>query len=197
MFNLKSGFNSTIIKHHNNNNITNNKNKFEKISKEQFTKDMKKNYINTFMNDTELLDFINIVYNDLKSPRRATINSAGYDFFAPFNINLSPNESILIPTGIKCNLNNGAVLLSFPRSSLGFKFNLTLANTIGVIDADYYNNNKNEGHIFIKFINGKQYLNIKKGDAFCQMIIMNYLITVDDNLHNKKIRNGGIGSTNE
>ena len=85
-------------------------------------------------------------------PRRATAGSAGYDFFSPVTFTLEPGETAKIATGVRVKLANGWVLMIYPRSSLGFKYRLTLNNTVGVIDSDYYNA-ENEGHIFIKLTN--------------------------------------------
>ena len=114
--------------------------KFEKISLEQFKKDW------GFGGNVEE------IYEQIKLPVRATRFSAGYDFFAPQDIVLAPNQSIIIPTGIRCQIEENYVLQIFPRSGLGFKFRLQLDNTVGIIDADYYNA-LNEGHIMIKITN--------------------------------------------
>ena len=135
-------------------------------------------------------------YEDIKLPKRATKGSGGYDFFAPFDFTVTPGHSIKIPTGIRVKLNSNCVLLCVPRSSLGFKFKLKLDNTIGVIDSDYYYSD-NEGHIWVSMTNmsSDKVLNIKKGDAFMQAIIVPFMTTVDDNATG--IRNGGMGSTNK
>ena len=161
--------------------------KFEKVSFDQFKIDC----IDKLGNVQD----INGVYNDIIFPKRATVGSAGYDFFAPVDITLAPNETITVPTGIRAKINEGYVLLIFPRSGLGFKYRLQLDNTIGVIDADYYGA-KNEGHIMIKITNDtkeNRTLTIPKGTGFAQGIFMSFGITVDDNTSN--IREGGMGST--
>ncbi len=135
-------------------------------------------------------------YEAIKLPMRATCGSAGYDFYAPFDFELKPCETVKIPTGIRVAIPDGWVLLLFPRSSLGFGYRLQLDNTVGVIDSDYYYSD-NEGHIFVKITNdfkGEKTLKVKKGEAFCQGIFMPYGICEDDNAN--AIRNGGIGSTN-
>lgn len=164
-------------------------NKFEKISFEQYSKDSDCNYSNCN---------IEMEYNDIKLPKRATKNSAGYDFFAPFDFELATGESIKIPTGIKCSMHNNLFLGIVPRSSLGFKYTMRLANTIGIIDCDYYNNENNEGHIFIKITNENnenKVLKISKGEAFAQGIFFPYYLTDDDTTN--ETRTGGIGSTNK
>ncbi len=132
-------------------------------------------------------------YEDIILPKRATVGSAGYDFFAPEEFTLASNESIKIATGIRVKIENGWVLQVFPRSSLGFKFRLRLDNTVGIIDADYFNAD-NEGHIFIKMTNlGDKSLTVEKGRAFAQGIFTPFGITVDDEVFCE--RKGGFGST--
>ncbi len=153
--------------------------KFEKVSQEEF------------LASCDSLD----VYNDIKLPKRATVGSAGYDFYAPFDIVLAPGETIKIPTGIRVKMEVNYVLKLYPRSGLGFKYRLQLNNTVGIIDSDYYYSD-NEGHIFAKITNdsneGKT-VTINKGDGFMQGIFIEYGITIDDDT--TEIRNGGFGST--
>ena len=159
--------------------------KFEKVSFEQF----KSGFENT---DEKVIEEY---YNNLKLPKRATVGSAGYDFYAPFDINLNPGQTIKIPTGIRCKMDLEYVLKLYPRSGLGFKYRLQLNNTVGIIDSDYYNSS-NEGHIFAKITNdsneGKS-VSIKKGEGFMQGIFIEYGITIDDDADG--IRDGGFGST--
>lgn len=135
------------------------------------------------------------IYEAIKLPRRATAGSAGYDFFAPYDITLAPGETVKIPTGIRALIEDGWVLKLYPRSGLGFKFRLQLDNTVGIIDSDY-SQSDNEGHIFIKVTNdskeGKT-VEIPAGTGFAQGIFLEYGITVDDDAVG--IRNGGFGST--
>lgn len=135
---------------------------------------------------------------DITKPKRSTKWSAGYDLFTPFDIYLNPNESIVIPTGMKCMINPCWCLLILPRSGHGFMTGVRLCNTVGVIDADYYNNEKNEGHIMVKLENNSalnETLYIPKGHAFCQGLFVPYGITYDDIDIGKQERNGGFGST--
>ena len=135
------------------------------------------------------------VYEGIKLPKRATAGSAGYDFYAPFDIELKPGETAYIPTGIRVLIEDGWVLKIYPRSGLGFKYRLQLNNTVGIIDSDY-SRSDNEGHIFIKVTNdsneGKT-LSIPAGTGFAQGIFVEYGITVDDDASG--VRNGGFGST--
>ena len=134
-------------------------------------------------------------YEGIKLPKRATVGSAGYDFYAPFNIELKVGETIKIPTGIRCKITNGCVLSLYPRSGLGFKYRLRLNNTVGIIDSDYYNSD-NEGHIFIKLSNeGDKSITIKKGEAFCQGMFTEFCVTFNDSTDG--VRNGGFGSTSK
>lgn len=134
-------------------------------------------------------------YESIKLPRRATVGSAGYDFYAPFDFTLAPGEEITIPTGIRAEIENGYVLLIYPRSGLGFKFRLTLNNTVGVIDSDYFYSD-NEGHIMVRMTNchNEKTVEVKAGQGFAQGIFMPFGITVDDDADG--VRNGGFGSTN-
>ena len=134
-------------------------------------------------------------YESVTLPLRATSGSAGYDFFAPFSFTLSPGQTIKIPTGIRVKIDEGWVLKIYPRSSLGFKYRLTLDNTVGIIDSDYYYA-QNQGHIFIKMTNcGATALTVEEGSAFAQGVFLEYGITVDDNCSGT--RTGGFGSTDK
>lgn len=160
---------------------------FEKVSFEQFKKDFENLYGNAF--DTK------IIYDKIKLPKRATSGSAGYDFFTPIDIYLSPQKTINIPTGIRVKMDDGWVLKCYPRSGLGFKCRLQLNNTVGIIDSDYYYSD-NEGHIFAKITNDSnedKVVAVKTGEGFMQGVFVQYGITVDDNADG--IRNGGFGST--
>ena len=132
-------------------------------------------------------------YGKIILPRRATTGSAGYDFFAPETFTLNPSETIKIATGVRTKIENGWVLMIFPRSGLGFKYRLTLDNTVGIIDSDYFNAD-NEGHIFIKMTNcGNLPLTVEQGKAFAQGVFLPFGITVDDTSDGE--RRGGLGST--
>ena len=110
---------------------------------------------------------------------------------------LSPGEILLIPTGIRAQIDEGWVLMLFPRSGLGFKYRLQLNNTVGVIDSDYYNAN-NEGHIHLKLINDSRdgrTLVVRAGDAVAQGIFLPFGVTTDDQAGGA--REGGFGSTDK
>lgn len=132
-------------------------------------------------------------YAAIKLPARATSGSAGYDFFTVNGFSLAPKETILIPTGIRVKIDAGWLLAIFPRSGLGFKYRLSLDNTVGIIDSDYFNAD-NEGHIFIKMTNcGDKTLTVDAGKAFAQGVFLPYGVTVDDNCVAERF--GGFGST--
>lgn len=166
-------------------------NKFEKISKAQFFKDFAE-YL-----DDECLDIRDseAIYNLIKLPKRATMFSAGYDIFAPYDIEIPPKGTVKLPTGIRVILDDDKFLAVYPRSGLGFKYKMQLWNTIPVIDADY-SGSDNEGHIWCKFFNDSpdnKTIIIKQGDAMCQGVIQQYFKTVNDETDG--VRNGGFGST--
>ena len=168
--------------------------KFEKVTYGQFEKD----WLDTFdipELDTSTRREIESIYGAITLPKRATKGSAGYDFVSPLTFTLKPGETIKIPTGIRCGMNTDWVLMIYPRSGLGFKYQISLANTVGVIDSDYYFSD-NEGHIFIKLVNrGDKEFSVTSNTAIAQGIFMQYGITEDD--HVEAERNGGFGSTDK
>lgn len=127
-------------------------------------------------------------------PFRATEHSAGYDFCASEGVFVRPHSISLIPTGIKCQLEPEYYLQLALRSSTPKKKGLMLANGIGIIDADYYNNPDNEGHIMFQVYNfTDSTVEIEEGERIGQGTILKYFITDDDNASGT--RNGGFGST--
>jgi len=156
---------------------------FEKITKKQFEKDF--------------LGKVDCTINDVLLPERKTISSAGYDFSAPFDFILEPGEIIKIPTGIKVYMLEDEMLSLYVRSSAGFKYNVRLCNQVGIVDSDYYNNDVNEGHIWLAFKNeGFISWEIKKGEGIAQGVFSKFLKVDFENDVLEK-RNGGFGSTNE
>ena len=100
----------------------------------------------------------------------------------------------LVPTGMKCKLEPGTYLELSVRSSSPLKYWLFLANGVGIIDADYYNNPDNEGHIYFQMINLSPFpIKVQKGEAIGQGIIHRFETTEDDNATG--LREGGFGST--
>ena len=161
---------------------------------------------------------------DLTLPMRSTKGSAGYDFYSPFdqvipsNLKTSPNQSqpsstvdspifydyvndinfnykpSLIRTGIKAYMEEDEVLQLFIRSSYPSKYGLILANSVGIIDSDYYNNEDNEGEIgFLVYNLSENPILIKKDEKIGQGIFTKFLKTFDDICC--QTRSGGFGST--
>ena len=157
--------------------------KFYKVSKEQYDNDL-----------NNLLGIVNDSYDLVRIPVRATSGSAGYDFVSPVDFSLKPGETIKVPTGIRCQMEKEYVLQVYPRSSLGFKYQLQLLNTVGIIDSDYFNAD-NEGHIIIGLVNrGEKTVDIKAGDRITQGIFVRYYLAEEE--ENNTQRKGGFGSTN-
>lgn len=151
---------------------------------------------------------------DVRKPNRSTVNSAGYDFYAVEDVEIQQaNYTIeeyspildayiiketgvkptLIRTGIKAKMGKDEFLMLANRSS-NPKKGLFLANGVGIIDSDYYNNENNDGEIMFAFLNlTAEPITIKKGDKIGQGVFMKYL-TTDDDLATGK-RTGGFGST--
>ena len=132
-------------------------------------------------------------------PKRTTKNSAGYDIEAAedcvipaFKLGQKPT---LVKTGLKAYMKSDEVLILANRSSNPGKKGLILANSIGVVDSDYYGNKDNDGHIMFAFYNIKsEDIEIKKGERIGQGIFQKYLITDNDSAEGE--RTGGFGSTN-
>lgn len=167
--------------------------KFEKVSKEQFYRDM----IDTFGGKYGIPKdgLLEEIYDNIKLPRRATSGSAGYDIYTPIHIILEPGKTIKIPTGVRCEIEPGWFLGILPRSGNGFKFGVKLANTLGVIDSDYFYS-YNEGHIFVKLANDScicKTVDIPTWQGMAQGIFLPYGLTYDDDCGG--VRNGGFGST--
>ena len=133
-------------------------------------------------------------------PIRKTKYSAGYDIEAAedavipsFKKGINPT---LIKTGIKAYMQDDEVLYLYNRSSNPKKKGLILANSVGVIDKDYYGNPDNDGHIMFAFYNIKdEDVEIKKGETVGQAVFQKYLVVDDDNAEGTRL--GGFGSTNK
>ena len=133
------------------------------------------------------------VYNDPATVNITLCTPADYSVVCDFT-KYAGRPMTLVPTGIKCKLDPGTYLELSVRSSTPLKSGLMLANGVGIIDADYYNNPDNEGHIFFQLINPTPFdIRIPKGTAIGQGLIKSYLTTEDDNAENE--RTGGFGST--
>ena len=163
---------------------------FEFISTKQALEDLSK-----LPYREEVIDLL--TNGELKLPKRATKNSAGYDVFSPIGFTLQPNEEIKIPTLFKAYMQNGEWLMLVPKSGLGCKFKVRLLNTIGIGDGDYYNNEGNEGHYWVSIRNeGDKPMTIEQGKAICQALFVPFLIADNDSFEDGDIRKGGFGSTN-
>lgn len=202
--------------------------KFEKVSLEQFKKDMHEHIkdnvqrygitvhyhelvmmnndgYSTKVTDESFDKFCESIYQNIKLPTRATHKSAGYDFFIPFGLILRRKQDIIIPTGIRCSMLDGYSLDIYPKSGLGFKYNLKICNTIGIVDADYYDSS-NEGHIMVKLENvgysrillgESPHIDFPEGKSFVQGIFHEvFQASNDEDNTELKTRDGGFGSTN-
>lgn len=130
---------------------------------------------------------------EIKLPTRGSEHSAGYDFYSPIDITIQPNESVMIWTDIKAHMYYDNALLLIPRSSMG-KQPIMIANTVGLIDSDYYSNEGNDGNIGFRLLNlGNIPYEIKVGDRIGQGVFIKYGTVKDDNTTTK--RENGFGST--
>ncbi|MBQ7466720.1 MAG: deoxyuridine 5'-triphosphate nucleotidohydrolase [Clostridia bacterium] len=165
---------------------------FYKVSFERFKEDFEKTYFQAGLSEEKIKE----MYDAIKLPSRATTASAGYDFYLPFEINLDVGDEIMVPTGIRCRMDEDYALFIMPKSGLGTKSRLIMYNTAALIDADYYNSD-NEGHIMIKLLydlrNSNKSLFLPAGKSFVQGVFLPFGITESDNATG--IRNGGFGST--
>ena len=164
--------------------------RFHKVSKQTYIQSIK----DLYSWDPDLKEQAEL-YKGIRLPERGTKNSAGYDFFLPLSITLKPGEAMVVPTGIKCEMNSVNYLAMHIRSSVGIKHGIILSNGTGIIDSDFYENSENEGHIMLPIRNlSDRTFRAEVGDRIAQGIISTYLITIDDAAQG--IRTGGIGSTN-
>lgn len=137
---------------------------------------------------------------EINMPVRKTKHSAGYDVEAAedciipaFKLGQKPT---LIKTGLKAYCQPDEFYMLCNRSSNPGKKGLVLANSVGIIDSDYYNNPDNDGHFMYAYYNFFDHdVEIKKGDVIGQVIFMNYLKVDNDNATGE--RTGGFGSTNK
>ena len=172
---------------------------FEKITREQWVKDMVNLYHLEHLSE-ENLEKINKLYDGIKLPKRATKYSAGYDFYASGDGVIPTEHAGIILTGIRwvCDKeeDKNKVLQIYPRSGIGFRTGVRLMNTVGIIDADYWEGN-NEGHIMVKLYNPMDAsFEVKDGDAIVQGVITEYH-TCDNEEEIVEKRTGGMGSTDK
>ncbi len=136
---------------------------------------------------------------DIHLPVRKTKNSAGYDVEAAEDIIIPPfqlgGKPTLIPTGLKAYCGKDEYYMLVNRSS-GPKKGLVMSNGIGIIDADYYGNETNDGHFYFQYYNILDHdLEIKKGDCIGQVIFQKFLIVDEDQA--ESVRTGGFGTTDK
>ena len=131
---------------------------------------------------------------EIKLPTRGSSKAAAYDFYSNDTYIIEPNSIAKIWTDVKSYMQDDEVLLLDVRSSMGGKF--MLANTIGVVDSDYYSNENNDGNIgvFLRNISDKT-LVVEKGERIAQGMFFKYLIA--DTGNTDEVRTGGFGSTNK
>lgn len=131
-------------------------------------------------------------------PTRKTGCSAGYDLAAAEDVSLEPRRVTLVPTGLKAYMQPDEYLGIHVRSGFSIRNMVSCVNDEGIIDADYYGNADNEGHIFVAFVNlGDSPVQIAKGTRIAQGIFYRYLTVDGDTAGVGAARNGGIGSTGE
>lgn len=129
-------------------------------------------------------------------PKRSTEHSAGYDFFAPYPFWIGAGETVVVKTWVKAKMPGNMCLMLIERSSWGIKKGITIPNSVGLIDADYYGNEENDGNIMFAFKNtGNQPIHVAEGERIGQGVFLTYYTTEDDISGGK--RTGGIGSTDE
>lgn len=130
----------------------------------------------------------------LSLPQRKTAQSAGYDLAAADAVQIAPGQVALVPTGVKAYMPANEHLQIHIRSSLAVKRGLSLANGVGIIDADYVDNPDNEGQIFVALRNGgAEPVQIAAGERIAQAIFVPYGVTSDDQPGGARL--GGFGST--
>lgn len=129
-------------------------------------------------------------------PHAATAQSAGLDLHACIEkpITIPVGGNVTIPCGVGCCPERAdVVMLIFIRSSLGRKYGLTLANSVGVIDSDY------RGEILVPIINhGTEPYTLQPGERFAQMVITPLIfptVVEADSLPASERGLGGFGST--
>ena len=137
---------------------------------------------------------------NINLPKRSTKYAAGYDVEAAedtvipaFKPGVKPT---LIPTGLKAYMQDDEMLCLYNRSSNPKKKGLVLANSVGIVDKDYYGNSDNDGHIMYTFWNFKdEDIKVEKGERIGQAIFQKYLVADNDVAGGE--RTGGFGSTDK
>lgn len=129
-------------------------------------------------------------------PERKTKMAAGYDICLPQDVTIKAHTLQMVPTGVKAYMQDDEFLGVHIRSSMAVKKGLALVNNVGIIDADYYNNEDNEGHIMLGLYNTTDsYVTLAKGERVAQGIFYKYLTADGDSAD--ATRSGGFGSTGD
>ena len=133
-------------------------------------------------------------------PVRKTKYSAGYDIEAAEDVIIPAfkrgMKSVLVKTGLKAYMQDDEMLCLYNRSSNPGKKGLIMANSVGIVDKDYYGNPDNDGHFMFAFYNIKdEDVEIKKGDCIGQAIFQRYLVSDNDEAEGERV--GGFGSTSK
>lgn len=141
-------------------------------------------------------EFLKYNLDEPKMPRRATLTSVGYDFYSPIDVVINPNEMAMIWTNIKAKFNDDEGLILCVTSGMG-KYGVTLSNSIGVIESDYYGNVGNDGNLGFRLFNlGKEPYIIKTGDKIGQGFFIK-ILRCENEIPPTEVRKGGFGSTNK
>jgi dUTP pyrophosphatase len=136
-----------------------------------------------------------LYYDAIRLPERSTKGSAGYDFFAPFDFTIKPGQAVEISTGIRARIEDGWCLVLLPKSGIGSRYFVRFANTVCLIDSDYYGSAYTGGQIkaTMRVEQDREELSFKRGDKMFQGVFLPFGITEDDDADG--IREGGHGST--
>ena len=136
--------------------------------------------------------------DSIKLPKRATKHAAGYDVFLAEALTIPARSVKLASIGVKAYMQEDEVLYAFDRSSNNRKLHIALANSVGVIDADYYNNENNEGEIFLQFKNlTDEPITLIKDASVGQVVFQKVLLADGDSYEHGETRVGGFGSTDK
>ena len=140
-------------------------------------------------------DIFNVFFDPTKVDKKYDMKPKTLDEMAELT-KITNARPTLVPTGVKCYLPKDHYLELTVRSSCPLKYWLVLANGVGIIDSDYWNNSSNEGHIYFQIINYSPYdILLKRGDIIGQGIVKPYCLTLNDNA--TATRTGGFGSTSK
>lgn len=157
---------------------------------------MKENIKFDFVKRLKEKEDFNLENNVYKLPQKGTKKAAGYDFFNPEDIDIEPNKIVIVKTGVKAYFPEDVGLFLLNRSSNPKKKSLVLMNGVGLVDADYVDNEDNEGEIGFIFMNiSSETISIKAGEKLGQGVFMKYLDTMDYSEDEIAERQGGFGST--